>query len=330
MVILGIETSCDETAAALVENGTKILSNVVASSLPIHSKEGGVIPETAAREQLNDIIPVINLLFPTKAKLSAVDAIAVTFGPGLIGCLFVGVEAAKTLSYVLDKPIVPINHLIGHLYSAWLESPKPPKLPLVALIVSGGHTELLFVPDHGKFKHLGGTRDDAAGEAFDKIARLLGLGYPGGPAIEEQALKGDSAKYKLPRPLAKNPTYDFSFSGLKTATVNLVNQLSESKPLNATTKYDLAASVQEAIVDVLVEKTIRATKEYNVNNIVLGGGVAANKHLRAKMTSEYGGGVCFSSPKFAIDNGAMIASAAYFNFKPVKWDKVKADGAILF
>ena len=330
MVILGIETSCDETAAALVENGTKVLVNAVASSLPAHSETGGIIPEAAAREQINSLVPVFGSIFGGNRSLNNVDAISVTFGPGLIGCLFVGVEAAKTLAYSLNKPIVPVNHLIGHLYSAWLENNNPPKFPLITLIVSGGHTELLYVQGHGKYKHLGGTRDDAAGEAFDKISRLLGLGYPGGPAIEKIASEGTSGKYKLPRPLKGDGSYDFSFSGLKTAAANQLEVLKGSDSLDDAARSHFAAETQEAIVDVLVEKTLKAAKKYNVKTIVLGGGVTANKYLRGRVSSDFEGKVQFSSPKFAVDNGAMIASAAYFNYEPIEWNKIQADASVLF
>ena len=330
MVILGIETSCDETAAALVENGTRVLANAVASSLPAHSETGGIIPETAAREQINSLVPVLKSLLGKNNNLNGIDAVSVTFGPGLTGCLYVGVEAAKTLSYSLLKPIVPVNHLIGHLYSAWLETGTPPRFPLVALIVSGGHTELLYVSGHGKYEHLGGTRDDAAGEAFDKIARLLGLGYPGGPAIENLALEGTLGKYKLPRPMKNDNSFDFSFSGLKTAAANQLAALKESGSFNDKAKSQFAAETQEAIIDVLVGKTLKAAKKYNVNTIVLGGGVAANKHLRKRMRAGFSGEVAVSSPKYAVDNGAMIASAAYFNYKPVNWMNIQADASILF
>jgi N6-L-threonylcarbamoyladenine synthase len=330
MVILGIETSCDETAAALVEDGSKILSNVVTSSLPLHAKTGGIIPEVAAREQVSSMIPVIDSALLPSIDPKDIDAIAVTFGPGLLGSLLIGVETVKTLSFQWNKPLVPVNHLIGHLYSAWLENQKTPKFPLVALIVSGGHTELLFVEDHGKFRHLGGTRDDAAGEAFDKIARLLRLTYPGGPAIEQAAHSGNPVKFNLPRPLSGADTCDFSFSGLKTAVVDLVNRLSETARLNNSQVSDVSASVQEAIVDVLVEKTVKAAENYTVKSIVLGGGVTANQRLREKMNSNFHGEVYFSSPKLSLDNGAMIASAAYFNFKPVAWRELLADAALLF
>lgn len=345
MKILGIETSCDETAAAVVENGTKILSNVAASSLPLHAKTGGIIPEVAAREQAKAIIPVIKLALANsprstdhrqknkavvsgRSAVDEVDAISVTFGPGLVGSLLVGVEVAKALSYVWNKPLVPINHLVGHLYASWLDNPNPPKFPLIALIASGGHTELLYVAGHGKWKSLGGTRDDAAGEVLDKTARLLGLGYPGGPAIEKAAAMGNPASFNLPRPLIDSEDFDFSFSGLKTAVVNLVNQL--ASPLTDRVVDDLAASIQEAVADVLVQKTIKAAREFKVHSIVLGGGVAANKNLREKFNERFNGEVYFPTTKLSTDNAAVIASAAYFNYKPVPWDKIEADAAILF
>lgn len=346
MKILGLETSCDETAAAVVIDGSKVLANALASSLPLHAITGGIIPEVAAREQAKTIIPVIKEVLRSSEALGAeaakngaqveqlnpnIDAIAVVFGPGLIGSLLVGVETAKALAYVWNKPIVPVNHLIGHLYATWLNNSSPPKFPLIALLVSGGHTELLLVSDHGKYKHLGGTKDDAAGEAFDKISRLIGLGYPGGPAIEKSSVSGDSQKFNLPRPLSNSPGYDFSFSGLKTAAVNLVGKLTSSGR-NLTTQQvaDLSASYQEAIIDVLVTKTVKAARSFQAKNVVLGGGVAANKHLRERMSASFNGTVFYSEPAFSIDNGAMIASAAYFNYKPIPWRKIKADPAILF
>ena len=350
MKILGIETSCDETAAAVVQDGTKILSQAIASSLPIHAKTGGVIPEIAAREQLKTIARVIGSALEQSGvvkncggRLPDLDAIAVTYGPGLIGSLLVGVQAARALSYVWNKPIIAVNHLIGHLYSTWLDNSKPPRFPLIALIVSGGHTELLLVKDHGGWAHLGGTRDDAAGEAFDKTARLLNLGYPGGPAIEKAAAGGDPSKFDLPRPMIEDPSDDFSFSGLKTAVVNLTNTIAQTKKLETsdmlkshqkllTSKQvaDLAASIQEAIVAVLVKKTIRAANNFKLPTIVLGGGVAANRQLREKMAAGFGGEVKFAAPTYSIDNGAMIASAAFFNPKKTPWQKLKVDASILF
>jgi len=343
MKLLGIETSCDETAAAVVEDGVKILSSVVSSSLPLHAKAGGIIPEVAAREQVKSIIPVIELalikhLSTTNRKrtvdsslstVDEIDAIAVTNGPGLIGSLLVGVEAAKSLAYVWKKPLIPINHLIAHLYSPWLENREPPEFPLIALIVSGGHTELLLVAGHGKWQSLGGTRDDAAGEVLDKIARLLGLGYPGGPVIEKAAISGDPARFSLPRPLINSPTFDFSFSGLKTAVANLASQLDRQSELTSECAVDIAAGLQEALVETLVAKTIKAAKKFSVGNIVLGGGVAANRRLRQEIVSRFAGKVYFSSPQLATDNAAMVAAGAFFNYQPISWRKVKATAGIL-
>ena len=333
MKILGIETSCDETAAAVVEAGTKILSNVVASSLPLHALSGGIIPEIAAREQLKAIIPVLETAIQEAGlKAAAIDAIAVTFGPGLIGSLLVGVETAKALSYVWNRPLVPVNHLVGHLYADWLENATPPKFPLIVLIVSGGHTELFFVTGHGQWQSLGGTRDDAAGEAFDKTARVLGLAYPGGPVIAKLSSKGDLNAFRLPRPLIDSPDYDFSFSGLKTAVVKLVNELtnkSTGRRLETQLITNLASNIQEAIVDCLVAKTIKAATNFGVENIVVGGGVAANQRLREKMSSEFGGKVYFSSPALSVDNAAMVAATAFFNFRPARWCDIKADAGVL-
>lgn len=312
MRILGIETSCDETAAAVVEDGTKILSNVVASSVELHQKTGGIIPEVAAREQVRCIIPVIE-----EALASKIDAIAVTIGPGLIGSLLVGVETAKTLAYVWKKPLVAVNHLQAHLYANWLEGKKP-QFPTIGLVVSGGHTDLVLIKDHGKLKWLGGTRDDAAGECFDKTARLLGLGYPGGPAIEKTAQKGNPQAFDLPRPMIKQKNFDFSFAGLKTAVLRVTK-----KQKTKIKKKDLAASIQQAIVDVLVKKTIQAAEKYEVKSVLLAGGVAANKKLREKMKLKIN--LFAPPPKLCTDNATYIASYAYFNYQPISWQKIKAD-----
>lgn len=334
MVILGIETSCDETAAALVKDGTKILSNIVASSLSLHAKTGGIIPENAAREQLKFIIPVIEESFQkARLKENEIDAIAVTQGPGLIGSLLVGVETAKTLSYAWNKPLIPVNHLLGHIYANFLDTAILPEFPFIALIVSGGHTDLLYVKGHGQYEWLGGTRDDAAGEAFDKTARLLGLPYPGGPEIAKLAEKGNPKAFKLPRPMMEGKNYDFSFSGLKTAVSALVKNWGDSeersqrvaaarsrarthveKPSwqDPNSIEDLAASIQEAIIEVLVAKTTRAARDREVEEIVLGGGVAANKLLRERMQKAFYGQVFAPKPSLATDNGAVIASTAHF------------------
>ncbi len=343
MKILGIETSCDETAAAVVEDGVKILSNIAYSSLPIHAKTGGIIPEVAAREQVKSMTAVLDAVFEylkigTDKKgidnyKSSVDAVAVTYGPGLVGSLLVGVETAKSLAYSWNKPLVPVNHLIGHIYANWLDNPKPPTFPNLSLIVSGGHTELVLMKGHGKFKWLGGTRDDAAGEAFDKTARTLGLSYPGGPAIQEAGGNGDPNAFRLPRPLADSSDLDFSFSGLKTAVVNLVNTVkgkNSDQELTQKQTADLAASIQEAIVDSLVNKTLKAAEITGVKEILLAGGVAANQRLREKMTQSFSGRVISSNPKLSVDNGAMVASAAFFNFIPIPWEKVKTDPGLLF
>jgi len=329
MIILGIETSCDETAAAIVKNGVEVLSSSVASSEEIHKKYGGIIPEKAAREQLKSIIPVIketllkaNLSFPK--GVFEIDAIAVTVGPGLIGSLLVGVETAKTLAWLWDKPIVPVNHLIAHIYGNFLQNQSAIKFPALCLIVSGGHTELVLMKDHGKFQWIGGTRDDAAGECFDKTARLLGLGYPGGPVIAARAAMVDGpgsmvdGPNKLPRPMINDDNFDFSFSGLKTAVLNIVKN---TKLTNSLITNQLAYEIQEAITDVLIKKTLKAAEKYKVKSILVGGGVAANQRLREKFNEIAG----FPPLELCTDNGSIIASAAYFNYHPIHWQKIKAD-----
>lgn len=313
MKILGIETSCDETAAAIVEDGTKIISNIVASSQEIHAKYGGIIPEQAAREQVKAMIPVIK-----EALVSDIDAIAVTIGPGLIGSLLVGVETAKSLAFAWNKPLIPVNHLIGHIYANWLGE-TPPKFPALVLLVSGGHSELILMTDHGKYKWLGGTRDDAAGECFDKCARILNLGYPGGPAIEKNAVAGNIVK--LPRPMINDKSFDFSFSGLKTAVLNRKTENSN----------ELAYELQEAVTDVLVKKTLLAAEKFKIKTILLAGGVAANKRLRERLRSSAspaGLKILFPPINLCTDNAAYIASAAFFNQKSVPWQKVDADPSL--
>lgn len=333
MNILGIETSCDETAAAVVENGTKIISNVIASSAEMHAKTGGIIPEQAARQQVKSIIPVIDkALKDAKLTPSEIDTIAVTYGPGLIGSLLVGVETAKTLSYVWNKPIVNINHLVAHIYANWLENDTTPQFPALALVVSGGHTDLVLMKDHGKLKLIGSTKDDAAGEAFDKTARLLGLPYPGGPEIAKLAieyLKSNSGK-KLnlfPRPLAHDESFDWSFSGLKTAVLREV----KGKKLSSNDKKHYAAEIQEAIVDVLVDKTMSAVVKYKPKSLLLSGGVAANTRLKEKLQIAQGDGVVklfLPNPSYCTDNGAVIASCAFYNNHEVNWEKVTADPSL--
>jgi len=364
MRILGIETTCDETGVAIVEDGRKIIANVVASSVEIHEKYGGIVPEVAAREQIRSIIPALReTLLKTievgdvkweagkrSGKLDKIDAIAVANGPGLVGSLLIGVETAKALALAWNKPLVPVNHLIGHAYANWLLpetrnqklETRTPQFPLVALIVSGGHTDLILMNDHNQIKWLGGTLDDAAGEAFDKVARVLGLGYPGGPEIERVAsktvnLKHETRNFKLPRPLIGSENFDFSFSGLKTAVVNLVHgspfDFAQGRQLTVHFRDEIAYEFQKAIVDVLVTKTIRAAQKFKAREILLGGGVAANKLLRSQLTvhgSQLGIPVRFPAIEFCIDNGAMIASAAYFNFKPKPPENIQADPGLYF
>lgn len=327
MKILGIETSCDETAAAVVENGTIILANVVATSEDLHAKTGGIIPETAAREQLKAMIPIIETALK-KASLSPkeLDAIAVTNGPGLFGSLIIGVETAKSLAFAWKKPLIPINHLVGHIYANWLENPAPPTFPNLTLVVSGGHSELILAKNHGDFEWLGGTRDDAAGEAFDKTARVLGLTYPGGPAIQNAAKRVTKLVNSLPRPLHDSSDFDFSFSGLKTAVVNLV----KDKKLTSTEIDQMAAETQEAIVDSLLIKTLKAAEKYQVKELLIAGGVAANLRLVEKTKEKFSGIVHAPSPKLCVDNGAMIAAAAFFNYQPVPWEDINADSGLFF
>lgn len=372
MLILGIETSCDETAASVVEDGVKIHSNIIASSIELHKKTGGIIPERAAREQIKCIIPVIKEALGDFTS-DKIDAIAVTYGPGLIGSLLVGVETAKTLAYVWKKPIIPVNHLVGHIYANFVERQKAKgkrdklkvetkdersktkdqiRFPAMVLIVSGGHTELVLMRNHEVFQYVGGTRDDAAGEALDKTARLLGLPYPGGPSIQkaaeiyQQKIKDQNAKIKtttqnsklfLPRPMINSKNLDFSFSGLKTAVLNMVKgKQSTSELINA-----LAYETQEAICDVLVEKTIKAAGKYNVKSILLAGGVTANKRLRKKIQKklididsglrrndkESGIKFILSIPPIELctDNAVCIASAGFFNYYPTNLKKITVE-----
>lgn len=317
MIILGIETSCDETAAAVLTNDEKrimILSNVVASSASLQAKYGGIIPEQAAREQIKSIIAVIETaIHDSRFTINDIDALAVTYGPGLIGSLLVGVETAKTLSTIWKKPLIPINHLLGHFYANWIET-TPPNFPCIGLLVSGGHTDLVLFKNHGEYEYLGGTRDDAAGECFDKCARLLGLPYPGGPEISKLAQEGNPKAFDLPRPMINSKDFDFSFSGLKTAVANLIKEVKNPD------KSDLCASIEQAIVDVLVEKTIRAAKEFKVKEIMVAGGVAANRKLANELKTKcQQSGIKLHVPpaNLCTDNGAMIASAGFFQ-KPIQ------------
>jgi N6-L-threonylcarbamoyladenine synthase len=317
--ILGIETSCDETAAAIVEAGTSVLSSVVSSQVDLHARYGGVVPEIASRAHVDLIVPVVAQAF-VEAGLSdravdgsgcEVDAVAATYGPGLVGALLVGVSAAKALALAWDVPFLAVNHLEAHLYAALLEDPDL-ELPLVVLLVSGGHTILVHMEDHGRYTVLGSTIDDAAGEAFDKVARFLGLGYPGGPAIDRLAVKGDREAVRFPRPMLGDGTFDLSFSGLKTAVVNHVRKHPDvSTP-------DVAASFQEAVVDTLVAKAQAAARQVGARGLCLGGGVAANSRLRERFieaSAAEGIRGFLPSPAMCTDNAAMIASTAWYRWR---------------
>lgn len=337
-MLLGIETSCDETSAAIVEtvpdNSYVILrSNSTSTSMELHAKTGGIIPEVAARNQIAYILPVIDdSLQKANISLDQVDAIAITYGPGLIGSLLVGVETAKTIALVLDKPLIPVNHLFGHLYANWIETQThkftPIPFPAIGLIVSGGHTDLIHIESHKKITWLGGTKDDAAGEAFDKIGRAMGFAYPAGPAIESLAKTGDPHAFKLPRPIMYDKTYDFSFSGLKTAAMREL----QKEPLSEKRKRDLSRATQDAIADVLVYKTLKAAEEFGVKSIILGGGVSANQTLKDVFLQKMDSHISFFSPPnmLCTDNAAMIAAAA--NFYPKEEDPltITADPELYF
>jgi N6-L-threonylcarbamoyladenine synthase len=308
--ILGIETSCDETAAAVVEDSEKILSNVVSSQVDIHRRYGGIVPEVASRQHLLTILPVLeSAMVDAKISWSDIDAVAVTIGPGLAGSLLVGVNVAKSISLAHGLPLIAVNHLEAHIYANWLGNDKP-LFPCLCLIVSGGHSDLLLMTGHGHFEKLGRTRDDAAGEAFDKAARILGLGYPGGPAIEKAAA-GREPSFTLPRAWLKG-TDDFSFSGLKTAVLHLSRDYDFSDPSRAA---EAAASFQEAVVDVLTIKTIQAAERLCVKQILLCGGVASNKALRNGFTSNSLVPVLVPPPILCTDNAAMVATCGYYLFK---------------
>ena len=315
--ILGIESSCDETSAAVVSDGRVIHSNVVASQIDLHAQYGGVFPELASREHVKAIYAIVDqALQQAHLDIKDIDAIAATRGPGLAGSLVVGVNMAKSLALAARKPIIGINHLEGHIYSAWLylanTSPhQAPRFPLLALLVSGGHSELILMKDHLQYQRLGGTLDDAAGEAFDKVARLLGLSYPGGPSIQKASHTGSATAFTFPRAMLED-TWDFSFSGVKTSVLRMTETLKEqgrSLPVE-----DLAASFQAAVVDVLVDKTLLAADEYDVSEIIVAGGVSANKRLRERMLAESKRPVHIPPLSLCTDNAAMIAGAGYYHY----------------
>jgi N6-L-threonylcarbamoyladenine synthase len=311
--VLGIETSCDETAVAVVEDGLKVLSNVLASQHEIHARFGGVVPELASRAHVQRLNPLMDVaLGEAGMRWSEIDAVAVTQGPGLVGALLVGLATAKAAALALDVPLVAVNHLEGHIYANFLEH-GPPKPPYIALIVSGGHTLLVHMPEEHRYEVLGQTLDDAAGEAFDKVARFLGLGFPGGPELDRLARKGNPEAVNFPRAMAGSGDYDFSLSGLKTAVVRHVR--SELREGKKTPLPDLAASFEEAVVDVQVQKTMAAAEEKGVRSVLLGGGVVANTRLRERMSEEAerrGIELHFPSMALCTDNAAMIASVGYY------------------
>ena len=313
MIILAIESSCDETAMAIVEDGRKVISNTVYTQIAIHTQYGGVVPEVASREHIKKVTYVLeSTLKDANMTLNDIDAVAVTKEPGLIGSLMVGINTAKTISLCYNKPLIYVNHIHGHIYANYLEEDFT--FPLLALVVSGGHTELVLMKDHFEFELLGETLDDAVGEAYDKVARVVNVGYPGGPIIDKMASMGE-VTYSLPHIKLGKDSYDFSFSGLKSAVINLchnANQRGETIDAN-----NLAASFQNAVIDVLVSKTSKAAQNYQVKQVIIAGGVAANKGLRTAMKEEMDKlniKLTVPSFKFCTDNAAMIAAAAYHSY----------------
>lgn len=343
-IILGIESSCDETAAAIVQDGTTLTSHSLATSLQKHIATGGIVPEVAARAQIESMIPVMETTLtgsnmakqhdarhaqdphsPIPDPRSAITAIAVTTGPGLVGSLLIGIETAKSLAYAWNKPLIPVNHMLGHIYGAWLTHGQQMEKhwPKLALLVSGGHTELILMESHQKYYKVGWTLDDAAGEAFDKAAKLLDLPYPGGPALSRLATEGRRTAIKFPNPLPQKNNFNFSFSGLKTALLHYVRQNPQAS------KADIAASFQQAIVTSLVTKTRRAADYYQVKEVVLGGGVAANKELRQQLVSALQPTpVQIPAMEFTTDNAAVIASAAHYHHYPANIFEVNANPSL--
>jgi len=351
MKILGIETSCDETAVSLLQvtrDKIQVTSNVVLSQIEIHKKYGGIVPEVAARKHVESIIPIIEEALNddsiSKTKDLRPDLIAVTYGPGLITSLQVGIQTAKTLSYIWDVPLVGVNHLEAHLWSFLLNKEQRTKIedlkfPAVGLVISGGHTEMILVKgigsprfgEAGKYKLIGRTRDDAVGEAFDKVAKMLNLGYPGGPIISHYAKSGNPKKIDFPRPMIDSKDFDFSFSGIKTSVKYFLKELISTGSLSSHLTKDICASFQQAVIDVLVEKTVRAAKEFKVKSIILGGGVSANEELIKELGTrckEQGLNFYYPYLEHTGDNAAMIALTGYFNIKKSSkkcWQKLTAD-----
>lgn len=315
IVILAIESSCDETAAAVVKNGRTVLSNIISSQIALHTLYGGVVPEIASRKHIEKINQVVKeALAEAQITLQDVDAIGVTYGPGLVGALLVGVAEAKAISYAAKKPLIGVHHIEGHVSANYIEH-KELEPPFLCLIVSGGHTHLVIVKGYGIYEIIGRTRDDAAGEAFDKVARAIGLGYPGGPKVDMLAKEGNKKAIAFPRAHIEGAPYDFSFSGLKSAVLNYLNSCAMKK--EDINRADVAASFQEAVVDALVTKTIAAAKDYHMGQIAIAGGVASNTALREAMSEACKQNdlkLCYPSPIFCTDNAAMIGAAAYYEF----------------
>ncbi len=311
MIVLAVETSCDETSVSVVKDGKEVLSNIVLSQIDIHKQFGGVVPEIASRNHIKDMTVVFDAAMKeANVSVDDIDIVAVTEGPGLIGALLVGINAATAFAFAHDKPLVPVNHLAGHIYSGNIEHDL--KFPLIALLVSGGHTELIYMKDHMEFEILGETLDDAVGEAYDKVSRMLGLGYPGGPIIDKLAKTGEDI-YNLPRPYLENQNFMFSFSGLKSAVNNLLYHTQRKG--ETIDKHHLAASFQESVMDVLFFKLNKALKAYDVKQVVVAGGVAANSRLREKIKEEVKDiEVIIPSLKYCTDNAAMIGVAGYFTY----------------
>lgn len=319
VLILAIETSCDETAAAVVKSGREVLSNIIYSQIEIHKLYGGVVPEIASRKHIEKINIVIEeALKIANVSLQEIDAIGVTYGPGLVGALLVGVAEAKAICFATKKPLIGVHHIEGHVSANYIEN-KELEPPFMCLIVSGGHTHLVLVKDYGKYEIIGRTRDDAAGEAFDKVARAIGLGYPGGPKIDKLSNEGDKEAIAFPRAQIQGAPYDFSFSGLKSSVLNYINSC-EMKHVEIN-GADIAASFQEAVIDVLVSKTMMAAKDFGIKKLAIAGGVAANSSLREAMIAackENKLSFYYPSPIFCTDNAAMIGCAAYYEFKKGK------------
>ncbi|RJE48842.1 MULTISPECIES: tRNA (adenosine(37)-N6)-threonylcarbamoyltransferase complex transferase subunit TsaD [unclassified Dehalobacter] len=315
VIILGIETSCDETSAAVLVNGTDLKSHIISSQIGTHQKYGGVVPEIASREHCLHISQVVSeALGQAGMGFKDLSAVAVTYGPGLVGSLLVGVSAAKAMAYAAGIPLIGVNHLEGHVYANFLEHPDL-RFPLLALLASGGHTNLIIFRGHLDYEVIGRTRDDAAGEAFDKVARALGFGYPGGPNIQKAAFEGNAAAFDFPRAMLETGSFDFSFSGLKSSVLNTLNSARMKGEILNTA--NLAASFQAAVVEVLVQKTLRALEKYPIKTLALAGGVAANSNLRQVLQQELDHraiSFVYPSPVYCTDNGAMIALAGYYRF----------------